>query len=55
MQDLRQTDPEIYELIKKEERYELETIRLIPSENYVSKAVLEASGLSLGVTTTVGT
>ena len=44
MQDLKQTDPEIYELIKQEERYELETIRLIPSENYVSKAVLEASG-----------
>ncbi|MGO9058028.1 MAG: serine hydroxymethyltransferase [Candidatus Binataceae bacterium] len=44
MQDLKQTDPEIYDLIKQEERYELETIRLIPSENYVSKAVLEASG-----------
>jgi glycine hydroxymethyltransferase len=44
VQDLKQTDPEIYELIKQEERYELETIRLIPSENYVSKAVLEASG-----------
>ncbi len=44
MQDLKQTDPEIYELIKQEERYELETIRLIPSENYVSKAVLQASG-----------
>ncbi len=44
MQDLKQTDPEIYQLIRHEERYELETIRLIPSENYVSKAVLEASG-----------
>jgi glycine hydroxymethyltransferase len=44
VQDLKQTDPEIYELIKQEERYELETIRLIPSENYVSKAVLQASG-----------
>ncbi len=44
MQDLKQTDPEIYQLIRQEEQYELETIRLIPSENYVSKAVLEASG-----------
>ena len=44
MQALKQTDPEIYDLIRQEERYELETIRLIPSENYVSKAVLEASG-----------
>ncbi len=44
MQALKQTDPEIYELIRQEERYELDTVRLIPSENYVSKAVLEASG-----------
>jgi glycine hydroxymethyltransferase len=44
VQDLKRTDPEIYALIKQEEQYELETIRLIPSENYVSKAVLEASG-----------
>jgi glycine hydroxymethyltransferase len=44
VQALKQTDPEIYDLIRQEERYELETIRLIPSENYVSKAVLEASG-----------
>jgi len=44
VQALKQTDPEIYELIRQEERYELDTVRLIPSENYVSKAVLEASG-----------
>ena len=44
MQALKQIDAEIYELIKQEERYELDTIRLIPSENYVSQAVLEASG-----------
>ncbi len=44
MEDLRQTDPEIYRLIKEEERYELESVRLIPSENYVSRAVLEATG-----------
>jgi glycine hydroxymethyltransferase len=42
--ELRRTDPEIYELIKSEERYEIDSVRLIPSENYASKAVLEASG-----------
>jgi glycine hydroxymethyltransferase len=42
--DLERTDPEIYELIREEERYQFETVRLIPSENYVSAAVLEASG-----------
>ncbi len=44
MEALQRTDPEIYELIRQEERYQLESIRLIPSENYVSKAVLEATG-----------
>ncbi len=44
MDDLKRTDPEIYELIKSEERYEIDSVRLIPSENYASKAVLEASG-----------
>jgi glycine hydroxymethyltransferase len=42
--DLKRTDPEIHDLIKAEERYEVDSIRLIPSENYVSKAVLEATG-----------
>jgi len=41
---LERGDPEIYELIREEERYQAETVRLIPSENYVSQAVLEASG-----------
>src|ERR1051325_1049490 len=40
---LRATDPETYELCRGEERRQAETIRLIPSENYVSRAVLEAS------------
>ncbi len=44
MDDLKRTDPELYDLIKAEERYEVDSIRLIPSENYVSKAVLEATG-----------
>src|SRR2546429_4174591 len=38
------TDPEIAELINSEARRQFEKIRLIPSENYVSEAVLEASG-----------
>jgi len=41
---LAEVDPEIAELIRSEERYEAETIRLIASENYTSRAVLEATG-----------
>ena len=41
---LREADREISDLIEAEERYQVETVRLIPSENYVSRAVLEASG-----------
>jgi glycine hydroxymethyltransferase len=41
---LRKTDPEIAELIAAEEQRERDWIRLIPSENYVSHAVLEATG-----------
>src|ERR1700760_834727 len=37
-------DPEIADLIEHEARREFEKIRLIPSENYASEAVLEASG-----------
>ena len=44
MSAVEQTDPEIAELIREEERYQLETLRLIPSENYASQAVMEASG-----------
>src|SRR4051794_34732398 len=36
-------DREVAELCRGEARRQAETIRLIPSENYVSKAVLEAS------------
>jgi len=42
--DLKRTDHEIYRLIKDEERYQIESVRLIPSENYVSQAVLDATG-----------
>ncbi|MGB2695134.1 MAG: serine hydroxymethyltransferase [Dehalococcoidia bacterium] len=41
---LEQVDPEIAELIREEERYQAETVRLIPSENYASAAVIEATG-----------
>jgi glycine hydroxymethyltransferase len=41
---LKQVDPEVADLVAREERREFEKIRLIPSENYVSRAVLEATG-----------
>jgi glycine hydroxymethyltransferase len=41
------TDPEIAGLIEGEARRQFEKVRLIPSENYVSVAVLEASGTVL--------
>src|SRR3990172_7939354 len=41
---LDKTDPEIAALIREEERFQLESLRLIPSENYTSAAVLEAAG-----------
>jgi len=40
-------DPQIYELIRQEETRQSGAIRLIPSENYVSKAVMQASGSCL--------
>jgi glycine hydroxymethyltransferase len=44
MSELKETDPEVYNAIKGEEERELSKIVLIASENYVSKAVLEAQG-----------
>ncbi|MFI0418417.1 serine hydroxymethyltransferase [Spongiactinospora sp. 9N601] len=44
---LAQVDPRIAELIGAEERRQAGTVKLIPSENYVSKAVLEATGTVL--------
>ncbi|GAA2297219.1 serine hydroxymethyltransferase [Streptomyces violaceusniger] len=40
-------DPELASLVGSEELLQSETLRLIPSENYVSAAVLEASGTVL--------
>jgi glycine hydroxymethyltransferase len=44
---LAATDPDIASLITHEEERQRQKIRLIASENYVSKAVLEASGTCL--------
>jgi glycine hydroxymethyltransferase len=47
MNALSKTDPAIFELVKSEERRQFDTVRLIPSENYVSQAVLDATGTVL--------
>ena len=44
---LEQYDPQIYELIRQEKARQSGSIRLIPSENYVSRAVMLASGSCL--------
>ena len=44
---LEQYDPQIYELIRQEETRQSSSIRLIPSENYISKAVMLASASCL--------
>ncbi len=41
---LRATDPEIHSLIVRETKRQHDHIRLIPSENYASAAVMEATG-----------
>jgi glycine hydroxymethyltransferase len=41
---LADVDPEVAGLVHEEERRQAEKIRLIPSENYASRAVLEATG-----------
>src|SRR3954471_20087607 len=42
--NVEKADPQLYEIIKREEQRQKEGIELIASENYVSKAVLEAMG-----------
>ena len=44
MEHLKQTDPEIYEAIRKELDRQQNTLELIASENIVTEAVLEAQG-----------
>jgi len=47
MDALERYDPQIYELIRQEKARQSGCIRLIPSENYVSEAVMLASGSCL--------
>jgi glycine hydroxymethyltransferase len=44
---LRRVDPEIFSLLEQEDQRQRDTIRLIPSENYTSAAVLEALSSAL--------
>ena len=44
---LKKADPQIYKLIKEEDKRQEEVLEMIPSENYTSKEVLEALGTSL--------
>jgi len=44
LEEIKSTDSEIFELIKLEEKRQFDKIRLIASENYVSSAVLQATG-----------
>lgn len=48
MKFLKQTDPEMYSLIKAEEKRQRESLMMIPSENIASRAVEEAVGSVLG-------
>lgn len=44
MESVKKVDPEIYSLVLQEEQRQASKIRMIASENYVSKGVLEATG-----------
>ncbi len=44
MSDLKTSDPAVAEILEAEMKRQAEGIELIPSENYVSEAVLEANG-----------
>ncbi|MCK4998806.1 MAG: serine hydroxymethyltransferase, partial [Anaerohalosphaera sp.] len=45
--DIQRQDQNIYQLLLQEEKRQQDSIRLIPSENYVSKAVMQACGSCL--------
>ena len=44
LMEIEKVDPDMFRLIKQEEQYQVDSIRLIPSENYTSRAVMEATG-----------
>lgn len=44
MKTLKLTDPQVYNLVKKEEERQRNVLEMIPSENYTSSSVLEALG-----------
>lgn len=44
MSQLKNTDPQVFEFIKEEEKRQQEVLEMIPSENYTSAAVMEALG-----------
>ena len=47
LEHLRTVDPKVFSLIRSEQDRQRSTIRLIPSENYASRAVMEATGTVL--------
>lgn len=48
MSSLKTTDPQIYNLIKQEEKRQKNVLEMIPSENYASQAIMETMGTVLG-------
>lgn len=47
MKVLKTADPQIYKLVKEEEKRQKDVLEMIPSENYASQAVMEAMGTVL--------
>lgn len=47
MTNLKKTDPQIYNLVKAEEKRQKDVLEMIPSENYTSAAVMETLGTVL--------